>query len=242
MEIVANDLTLPQPTDKVLLRPHQMINYQKELQECDVDLKNPRIQDRGNLRKRKRLLQKQYDDQAPRPITDPLVRDKVARRIKGLEDQIRIGMPTEEEMRKATNHTVEQHRRWERANKSKILEWRNLSRQLHTDQSDPDTWDRSLGDTERLRPHSVGQSRYVSDALIPGAFSMSDLPAENWEQIFDHEPNSALRQAEKVQAEKRKRPPLTPEQKAFRVETLKKARTVKAMRQASTAPVVPAEE
>lgn len=249
MEIIANELKLPQPKDKVLLRPHQVINYQKDLAECDVDLKNPRIQDKRSLVQRKRKLQQQYDDQAPRPITDPLVRDKVARRIKTLEDQIRVGMPTEEEMRKATNNTVEQHRRWERTNKPRINEWRNLSRQLHTDNADPDTWDRSLGDTERLRPRGV-QGRYVADALIPGAMSYSDLPQENWDQVFDHQPNSALVQAKKVHAEQAKpktRKPLSAEQKAAKAAILKKAREVAAAkRQAAastpTAQVVPAQE
>jgi len=238
---------LPQPIDKVLLRPHQMVNYQQDIAECEADMKNPRIQNRGQVAKRKRQLEQQYHDQAPQPITDPILRDKVAKAITALKDEIRVGMRSEEEMRKGTPFTVEQHRKWEMANKKKIGVWRNLERQLHTDTSSPEMWDRSLGDTERLRPHSVEQSRYVADAFIPGKFSMSDLPAEKWP--FEHQPNSALEQAKKVQAEvhePKKRRPLTAEEKAHRVESLKKARAVAAMkRQAastSTEPVVPAQE
>jgi hypothetical protein len=236
---------LPQPIDKVLLRPHQMINYQEDIAQCDADLKNPLIQKRGEVVKRKRMLEQSYQDQAPRPITDPILRDKVAKAITALKTEISQGMRSEEEMRKATNYTVEQHRKWELANKKKIGVWRNLERQLHTDNASPEQWDRSLGDTERLRPASVDRSRYVSDAFVPGKFSMSDLPAENWP--FDHQPNSALEQAKKVEAEvkePKKRRPLTAEEKAHRVESLKKARAVAAMKRQAAAqtPDVPAEE
>jgi hypothetical protein len=235
IEVIKNELKgLPQPVDKVLLRPHQMVNYQKDIEQCNADLKNPGIQKRGEVMKRKRQLEYQFNDQAPQPVTDPILRDKAGKILKSIKDKVRVGMPTEEEMRKASNTTVEQHRRWERANKKLIGVMRNIERQLETDTSDPDTWDRSLGDTEKLRPRSVAQSRYVSDALIPGKFSMSDLPSENWDQIFDHQPNSALEQAKKVQAavkaEPKTRRPLTEEEKAKKAEILKKARAVAAMK------------
>lgn len=246
MEVmVGSDLKLPHAPTKPLLRPHQMVQHEEDLRQCDADMVNPRLNNsssKKNISLRRKKLEAQFNAQAPQPITDPLTRDKVAKAIKNLEEQIRVGMPTEEEMRKASNVTVEQHRRWERANKKKIGVWRNLQRQLATDTSDPDTWDRSLGDTERLRPRSVDTSRYRADTLIPGAFSMSDLPAENWDAIFDSKPNSALEQAKKVQDEqqaeakpKAKRT-MSPEQKAAAAERLKKARAVAAMkRQAAQA-------
>ena len=251
METFSPEFRPPQPIDKVLLRPHQMIQHAQDIEECKRDLENPRVQKKGDVRKRMAKLNQQLADQAPQPVTNPLLRDKMAKMAKQLEEEISVGMPTAEEMRKATNYTVEQHRKWERGNKKKIKVWRNLLRQLHTDTADPETWDRSIGDTERLRPRSVGQSRYVADALIGGAFSMSDLPAEKWDQVFDHKPNSALEQAKKVQAEQAAEKPkakrtLSPEQKAAAAERLKKARAVAAMkRQAastSTEQVVPAEE
>ncbi len=226
--------SLPMPIDKPLLRPHQMVAHQKDLEQCQQDLKNTDIKQKGVVRQRLQRLEKQYADQAPRPITDPIVRDKVAKRIKDLEDQIRVGLPSAEEMRKATNATVEQHRRWERANKPKINEWRNLSRQLNTDTSDPDTHDRSLGDIEKLRPMSA-QDRLRTDGFIGGAMTYGSVPQENWDQVFQQEPNSALKQAQKasiesvlkmpkiIPAEKPKRV-LTPEQRAKKAEILAAAR------------------
>jgi hypothetical protein len=250
IEVLKNELKgLPQPIDKVLLRPHQMVNYQKDIEQCNADLKNPGIQKRGEVMKRKRQLEQQFLSQAPQPVTDPILRDKAGKILKSIKDKVRVGMPTEEEMRKASNDTVERHRRWERENKKLIGVMRNIERQLETDTSDPDTWDRSIGDTEKLRPRGVDRSRYVADAFVPGKFSMSDLPAENWDEIFDHQPNSALAQAKKVQVEQQEKKPrreLTPEEKARRAESLKKARAVAAMRRqagsTSTEPVVPVQE
>ena len=246
METFSPELRPPQPIDKVLLRPHQMIQHAQDIEECKRDLENPRIQKKGDVRKRMQKLQQQLIDQAPQPVTNPILRDKMAKMVKQLKEEISVGMPTEEEMRKATNYTVEQHRKWERVNKKKINRMRNLERQLNTDTSDPETWDRSIGDTERLRPRSVAQSRYVADAVIPGAFSMSDLPAENWDQVFDHKPNSALEQAKKVHEEKKTRKPMSAEQKAAAAERLKKARAVAAMKRQAASPseeqIPPAQE
>ena len=153
MDILVKDVPkLPHATNKVLLRPHQMVQHEEDIRQCDADLANAGVKMKGIVRQRKKALEKQYLEQAPQPITDGALRDKVAKRINDLEEQIKVGLPTAEEMRKATNLTVEQHRKWERANKPKIKEWRNLLRQLNTDTSDPDTHDRSLGDIERLRP------------------------------------------------------------------------------------------
>lgn len=143
---------LPHATNKVLLRPHQMVQHEEDIRQCEADLANAGVKMKGIVRQRKKALEKQYLEQAPQPITDGALRDKMAKRINALEEQIKVGLPTAEEMRKATNITVEQHRKWERLNKPKIKEWRNLLRQLNTDTSDPDTHDRSLGDIERLAP------------------------------------------------------------------------------------------
>lgn len=237
--LVKESAKLPQPTNKVLLRPHQMVQHEQDLQQCETDLANAGVKMKGIVRQRKKALEKQYLDQAPQPITDPMLRDKVAKRITQLEEQIKVGLPTAEEMRKATNITVEQHRKWERANKPKIKEWRNLLRQLNTDTSDPDTHDRSLGDIERLRPMSA-QDRLRTDGFITGKMSYGAVPQENWDLVFDPPQNTALEQAKRAQEEaapvKVKRE-MTPEQRARRQEILAKARAARKINQAP-APVV----
>lgn len=252
MDILVKEAAkLPQPTNKVLLRPHQMVQHEEDIRQCDADLANAGVKMKGIVRQRKKALEKQYLEQAPQPITDGALRDKVAKRINDLEEQIKVGLPTAEEMRKATNLTVEQHRKWERLNKPKIKEWRNLLRQLNTDTSDPDTHDRSLGDIERLRPMSA-QDRFRSDGFITGKMSYGAVPQENWDLVFDPPQNTALEQAKRAQEEaapvKVKRE-MTPEQRARRQEILAKARAARKINQAPTpvveeqpAQAVPAEE
>ena len=231
--LVKEPAKLPQPTNKVLLRPHQMVQHEEDIRQCDADLANAGVKIKGIVHQRKKALEKQYLEQAPQPITDGALRDKVAKRINDLEEQIKVGLPTAEEMRKATNITVEQHRKWERANKPKIKEWRNLLRQLNTDTSDPDTHDRSLGDIERLRPMSA-MDRMRTDGFITGKMSYGSVPQENWDAIFPAPQNTALEQAKRAQvastevthAQKSKRT-MTPEQKAKAAANMAKARAAR---------------
>lgn len=226
--IVKEAAKLPQPTNKVLLRPHQMVQHEQDITQCEADLANAGVKMKGIVRQRKKALEKQYLDQAPQPITDGALRDRVAKRINELEEQIKVGLPTAEEMRKATNITVEQHRKWERLNKPKIKEWRNLLRQLNTDTSDPDTHDRSLGDIERLRPMSA-QDRLRTDGFIGGAMTYGSVPQENWDAIFPEPQNTAIKQAEKVAKEKVKRV-MSPEQREKQKLVLEKAREARKLK------------
>lgn len=226
--VVKDQSSLPMPVDKTLLRPHQMVQHKEDIKQMHRDLQNADIKKKGVVRQRLQRVQAQFDEQAPQPITDPIVRDKVARRIQTLEDQIKVGLPTAEEMRKATNTTVEQHRKWERLNKPAINEWRNLLRQLNTDTSDPETHDRSLGDIERLRPHSA-QDRIRTDGFIGGAMTFGSVPQENWDAVFPPLENTALKQAEKVQKEKVKRV-MSPEQREKQKLVLEKAREARKLK------------
>ncbi len=234
MDIVVKEAAkLPHATDKVLLRPHQMVQHEEDIAQCEADLANAGVKMKGIVRQRKNALQKQYLSQAPQPITDGALRDKVAKRINDLETQIKVGLPTAEEMRKATNMTVEQHRKWERLNKPKIKEWRNLLRQLNTDTSDPDTHDRSIGDIERLRPMSA-QDRLRTDGFITGKMSYGSVPQENWDAIFPEPQNTALEQARRAHVEpepqtlpQKPKRVLTPEQRAKAAANMAKARAAR---------------
>jgi len=224
---------LPHATNKVLLRPHQMVQHEEDIRQCEADLANAGVKMKGIVRQRKKALEKQYLEQAPQLITDGALRDKMAKRINALEEQIKVGLPTAEEMRKATNITVEQHRKWERLNKPKIKEWRNLLRQLNTDTSDPDTHDRSLGDIERLRPMSA-QDRLRTDGFITGKMSYGSVPQENWDAIFEEPQNTALKQARRAEVESEPQTPaprpkrtLTPEQRAAAAANMAKARAAR---------------
>lgn len=75
MDILVKEAAkLPQPTNKVLLRPHQMVQHEEDIRQCDADLANAGVKMKGIVRQRKKALEKQYLEQAPNPSpTEPCV-------------------------------------------------------------------------------------------------------------------------------------------------------------------------
>src|SRR6185295_9982109 len=83
-----------------ILRPAQMAEHYNDLQMAKADLENPKVQDKGAVRQRVNNLQRQYESQAPRHITDGGTKDALAKEAAGLLEQILPGMLSHEEMRK----------------------------------------------------------------------------------------------------------------------------------------------
>jgi hypothetical protein len=185
-----------------LLRPSQLAEHVNDINVAKAQLANPNVQDKGAVRQRMAQLMKRYEDQAPRPITDGAVKDRLAKEAGQLLEQILPGMLSQEEMRKNPAGSVDKHMRWERANKAKIMRWKKLQCVLNADNADPHTWDRDAANLERFRPHGA-QDRLRTDAQIGGAMTYGHVPEENWAKTFGstHPDTSALNQAKKVQAE-----------------------------------------
>ena len=184
-----------------LLRPAQMAEHYNDLQIAKSDLENPKVQDKGAVRQRVGNLQKQYESQAPRPITDGALKDKIRKESDQLLAEILPGMLSQEEMRKNPAGSVDKHMRWERANKPKIMKWKKHQIVLNADESDPITWDRDAANLERFRPEGP-QDRLRTDAQIGGHMSYGTVPEERWKQAFGNvQPEtSALAQAKRAQA------------------------------------------
>lgn len=182
-----------------LLRPAQMADQLQELKASEAQLQNPNIQDKGAVRTRIRNLKQQYEQQAPRPITDGATKDALAKEASSLLSDITSGMLSQEEMRKNPAGSVDKHLRWERANKSKIIRWKKIQCMLNADHSTPGTWDRDAANLERFRPVGA-MDRFRGDAQISGKMSYGAVPAEHWEAAFGsvNPPNSALEQAKRV--------------------------------------------
>lgn len=185
-----------------LLRPAQMAEQQQEIRVAEAQLSNPNIQDKGAVRSRIKTLKQQFEQQAPREISDGRVKDALAKEGQALLDQITTGMLSQEEMRKNPAGSVDKHLRWERANKAKILRWKKIQCMLNADSSNPGTWDRDAANLERYRPVGV-QDRFRTDAQISGKMSYGSVPEEKWEGVFGsvNPPNSALEQAKRVSQE-----------------------------------------
>lgn len=191
-----------QDTTQNLLRPDQMSEYQRDIDSAKRQLDNPNVQDKGAVRKRLTEISRQYDAQAPRPITDGKLKDRLAAEAKQLLDEITPGMLSQEEMRKNPPRAVDRHMKWEAANKKKILRWKKIQLMLNADQSRPHTWDRDAANLEAYRPEGAS-NRVRLDAQIPGAMSYGNVPDENWKAAFGSTApdNSALNQAIRVAEE-----------------------------------------
>ena len=175
-------------------------NHEEELKRVDDQLKAPAFvqaglsaEGRAHLMKRQRDLKRELAKCTP-PVLTGEQKDALNVRRKELETDIRVGMPTQEQMRRNPVGAVDQHRRWERRTGSAILEWKNIRRAL-----EPDSEDRDLANVEILRSSSLptnGTSTFMADAQIPGHFAMTPVAKENW-PLGEPKVDTPLKQAEK---------------------------------------------
>ena len=181
-----------------ILRPSQMAEHYNDLRHAEADLDNPKVQDKGAVRQRVGNLKRQYESQAPRPITDGRLKDALEKEAKQLLSEILPGMLSQEEMRKNPPGSVDKHLRWERVNKPKIIRWKKIRCVQNADASDPHTWDRDAANLEQYRPQGP-QDRFRADAQITGLMTYGNVPDEQWTKVFGatHPDTSALAQVQR---------------------------------------------
>jgi hypothetical protein len=227
------------PLNTTLLKHHQIEELQAEkegLQEA-VSPSNPykkNIAQPKLMHSRLKQIETTLEKYAPEELPGH-EKDVLAKRELELREKWTQGMPTEEEMRKNPAGMVDRHRKWEKVNKSAILEWKNVRRQLEAGSDDPD-----LSNIERYRP-TGHMDRMRTDAQIPGMMTYHKIPEEVWDMAFEGKKpeNTALAQVERVHEEKRGRREWTEEQKADARNRLAAARAKKAqLRQAEQSATV----
>jgi hypothetical protein len=145
---------------KPLLRPHQIEESKSEIKTMEAQLQNPSIEDKAEVHRRLIRVRKTVESQTPRPPESGEEEGRMVRRSRQLLDEILVGMPSQEEMRKAPPGAVDKHMKWEKRNKSKILEWKNLQLRM-THGEEPEA-----PNLERHRP--VGSSLNMDNAYIQG--------------------------------------------------------------------------
>lgn len=221
MDIHVKEPSLPSslndPTVTTLLRPDQISQHEQDVQFCEAALKNPNVQDKREVHTRLRNLEHQYAKQCPQPL-DGKTKDRLASMSAQLEEKIKDGMLSSEEMRKNPAGSVDKHMRWERANKARIMLWKKVQRYLNADNSHHSTWDSECSNVEKLRPHGPVGYGYRGDAQISGHMAYQGIPDENWP--FDPPQNTALDQV-------KKRKPLSEEHKQALRDRLAKAREIR---------------
>lgn len=137
------------------------------------------------------------------PKLEGKTKDVLAARLNVLDAQIKVGMLSEEEMWRNPAGSVDRHRKWEAANKDKILERRNILIAL-----EPDSDDVERTSAEVLRPQFAARgvpATFMADAQLPGHFAQSPQSKENFEKVFPDSPtiDTPLKQLERQEAEKR---------------------------------------
>ena len=176
-----------------LLRKWQREGFEEELQEEKDKLERARVYrqgvDVGATNQRIRTLSRQLEEQSPYPHVSPQVRDALAKREADLRRDITQGMMDRVTYRKNPPGAAGQHTRWHKANKDKILEWKNIRIQL-----EPDSEDRDLANIEQFRPEMAPglPGSFMPQAQIPGHHAMSPQAKAHFPETMGREVNSAL--------------------------------------------------
>ena len=145
---------------KPLLRPDQVTTARDEIKGLESKLQNKHIEDKAEVQRQLRRARQDFEVQVPRaPEGDEAGR--MVKRSKELLSQILVGMPSQEEMRKAPPGAVNKHLAWEARNKPLIQEWKHINLRL-TAGSD----DREAANLEKHRP--TGSTLNMDGAMIPG--------------------------------------------------------------------------
>ena len=165
------------------LRPVQVEEYAHETTRLrDIVNAPPYLNvNRGRARQTLQRVEKMLEDQAPKPISEPVRKDQVARAANALlTETILPAMLTHEEMRRNPAGAVDQFLKRENSKpiKRAILAWKRAQWAL-----EPETQDRDHTNLERFRPQMrmpPGSSSFMVNAQIPGHFAMTPEAKEHW--------------------------------------------------------------
>ena len=160
------------------LRPNQVDEIENEKSVIERTLQSRAVQDRGNLNQHLIRIDRQLKEQAP-PDLNGEQRDQAVKENGEIEARLIPMMPSDEQMRRNPPGVVGQHKKFDRASKSRdhfkegdIFRWKNNQLALHKGDDDPD-----VANFERMRPiHNAGS---MVGAQIEGQqyFGTSPSPA-----------------------------------------------------------------
>lgn len=162
-----------------LFRPAEAEQVEQDKQACLNALQSPHIEDKSGPRQAYRRLEKMEAEHGVPDLT-PDQRDEAARQCKILEEQLRVGMLSSEEMRRNPPGAVDQNVWWEKHNKVRAQRWKNLMLALH--KGIPADQAGDLINIERLRPR---QSRLSMDGAQISQKTTFSFPSEAYSQAYD---------------------------------------------------------
>ena len=200
----------PQKKQPYFLRPHEVEAVEKDRagQLAVLESNDPRM-DKNAAREALKRIDKRLE-QAPPDLT-PEQRDKTAKMVETLEQELKDGLLSHEEMRRAPPGAVDQNMKYMRRNKAKIMAWKNGLVALSKGAPQGEVQD--LTNIDRLRPR---ESKLNMDgAIIPDVrsffpmtevFSGAHPNGSTWEEIFgsgDPEKDALAAQVRVLQEEMR---------------------------------------
>lgn len=176
-----------------LLRPNQRDELRAEQMELENKLKNPHIEDKGAVGSQLKRLNIQLEKQSP---IEPKgqEKDSLVKREAKLRDEMLKGMPSQEEMRKCPPGAIGKHMRWEKDNKKKLLEWKNIRLRLNADSDDPD-----VANFEMHRP--LRNTLNMDNAQISGKEYF--FPSEQYKENYDDIDFTVMEQEAKTKPKKK---------------------------------------
>ena len=153
------DTATPQFDITPLLRPGQVEAMQDQVRIAEAKLTNPAILDKGEARKQLIRARKSLESQTPRPPASAEEEGRMVARERELRAELLEGICSQEEMRKAPPGAVDKNMAWDKRNKRKMLEWKNLRLRLMPGE-------REAANFERYRP--VASTLSMDNAVIQG--------------------------------------------------------------------------
>ena len=177
--MAAAEQTIPQ---KPLLRPREVQEIEHEIRMGEAQLADNsvegRISDKKTVKKRVARLKKALEESACHPVPEKH-RDEMAKNIAVLEESIREGMPSRDEMMRNPPGAVGKNIKWQRSKKHLVFAWKRAMAQLHYGTDDPDTCN-----VERLRPEWGAAELPMQGSQI-GRKAIYSMPSAQFTQNFD---------------------------------------------------------
>lgn len=146
------------------LRPQQERELEHNVAQLEKSIADPQVAkasgvDMGalqqQLRNEKHMLESQRAPTVSGEDLDNLVKTEVR-----LREELLVGMPSQEEMRRNPPGAVGKHMGWEKRNKLKLIAWKNAQLILNKGTDDPD-----VANFERFRP--TVSTLNIDNAAIP---------------------------------------------------------------------------
>jgi len=191
---------------KNLLRPNQVKEAQGELASIKEMLNAPphignQISDRRGMGQRGKRLEKQLDEFSPRAYKSE-EKDAAVARFNQLAQDLRVGMPSSEEMRRNPPGAVQKNLAWEKRNKENIKEYKHRGLRLLAGGDEPNsTYGDAITNVELLRPLNNSEDLSMQGAQIPRGTDYHGLNNAN-SVTFSEEHLDALEQIDPELVEK----------------------------------------